>query len=446
MVSIGSIICTLVLAITITLGILFGFYVIFLSTIPQINPIVKHRNEMREAIAFDTVTIGELIDNAKRHIPPVAGIIDIEKSLSAYFKSNEEILKSTENLQELLCVTIVDGSPKQYNQLINKLTSIGSNGCHWVIFAHSTNRPLATQYNSTIYSLNLPSKSKIVAYIYDLSRFDILEINSFIPDYPYNIPSTPTTMFLLELIPILHSYEYVWFNDASISIDHFNISEILTTIRCSFYPPSIVSQPLIYESTTDIEYLHMKSWSNIKEGIAYQTKYIPLYTPIFQGHFLKWFLSFVVVRLLQPIHVLGTDHGIDELICQAAGFYTKRMIQFDRVLHSRDLTLAPCSVVVRGPSVHQTIETTSNVFGIHSMAYRFLELESLRVIKRVFPKFYLPSQSFLANPLSIDSELEVARDIHEYCKPKIEKSSEDRDAGEISRLSGGGSFDIFSFT
>ena len=55
--------------------------------------------------------------------------------------------------------------------------------------------------------------------------------------------------------------------------------------------------------------------------VAAETGFIEVQAPVFEAHFLTWWVRFLVTPLLGAAHVLGADWGVDALFCRAARMY-----------------------------------------------------------------------------------------------------------------------------
>lgn len=94
--------------------------------------------------------------------------------------------------------------------------------------------------------------------------------------------SVPKTALYHELLPYIHTYEYVFLLDEDISLMGFNATEALTIWKCSFHRPPLIAQPLVYEDTQFFGFVTHASWYMKKvlasaSGIVEQQVYIHVY-------------------------------------------------------------------------------------------------------------------------------------------------------------------------
>jgi hypothetical protein len=133
----------------------------------------------------------------------------------------------------------------------------------------------------------------------------------------------PKAFLYLLLYSVSKEYERVWVLDNDILIAETNITAALETLLCarnSHNYISLISQPLIEGVTNFVEGTR-QYWGHAKDKCLATSNFIEIMAPIFEATFFRWFLDAVVVPLIEPFYVLGSDWGLDTIWCGAALYY-----------------------------------------------------------------------------------------------------------------------------
>jgi hypothetical protein len=113
--------------------------------------------------------------------------------------------------------------------------------------------------------------------------------------------------------------------------------------------------------------------------LSYTVGFIELQAGYFEAGFLEWFILAFIAPLLSPMHILGSDWGIDEIYCNAAK-------QYKAITTSHDAaTRHPiCAVVIDNLAVHhrnrRSIKDTMGGKGVHLQ----LNCGLMRIVHKIF--------------------------------------------------------------
>lgn len=270
---------------------------------------------------------------------------EIDVMIDEFLGVEENSLMNLKPSLPLLCTTFIDGNYHHLSMLHQRITA--PNGtCDWAILMFRGSKELAQQTELALQSMDLQGH-KIVLFEYKMDYLEILDrygvfnesmfvgskanrslaIEQALKHHPYNIKFFPKPLLLMNLIPIAANYDYVWFFDDDIFIHGFDINRFLRNLHCAFDQPPVIAQPLVHDNTQIYWYFNYDPWKAHPGVIAHETKFIEMQTPVFNGEFLKFYLSKIISRLLWPLHILGVDWGFDNTFCSMATEKTSCLIQ-----------------------------------------------------------------------------------------------------------------------
>jgi hypothetical protein len=346
---------------------------------------------------------------------------DIDRLLDDYLE--EDSLTNgimTKPSLPLLCVTFIEGNRHQLATLHHRI--VAPNGtCHWAIIMFRGSKQLAHAAERALQKVDLKGH-KIVLFDYAMDRQKILDrygvfddrmfassklnrsmtIEEALNRHPYNTKFFPKPMLLMNLIPIASTYDYVWFFDGDIFLHGFDIPRFLRNLHCAFDKAPIIAQPLVSENTQIYWYFNYMPWKAHPGVIAHETRFIEMQTPVFNGHFLEFYLSQVIGRLLWPLHILGVDWGFDNTFCSMATSYAERRelamyklrnnltMPLDEKMIASILrqNLTPCAVIVDGTPIHhhnQRLIDADQPWGNR----KYMSFQMGEIFRKSFPDHYV---------------------------------------------------------
>lgn len=337
--------------------------------------------------------------------------------------------------ERLLCSTFTSATQENLALLYDNIQQLGAQ-CDWAIVFYKTPDVLlvdAFRRNLTRLPAKLvfmesapdrvallasyPSPAQSLAHLSSprsgaaKSHSDAHRTDS-LADAPYNSLAYPKPLLYLQLLPLLELYDRVWLLDDDVSLDGFALVEFLELWDCAFWPdqPPIVVQPLVNPFNAAYAFLGVQGWAEQALGqggagrgnvLAAGTGFIELQAPLMDARFLSWFLRFIVVPMLRPLHILGADWGFDDLFCTAAANYdlASRPLM-DSMARGRNVT---CAVIVGGSSIrHLDRKALDSAIGKGVKWY--LNHEMLTLVMRAFPVFFLKGfRSAWASPFNSTS-------------------------------------------
>lgn len=312
---------------------IFNLYRLYQSKVKRLAVL---RSEFSQGIK-----VNDIIENAMRYVPSSPQNRFVVDSINTYISDTVvsdrdsvfdkgsglgPIKNVNSNQNDLLCATFIGSNDASMNQLSKRLQSmIGS--CDWAIYVYGGDMDIAAAYKLQLIHMKLPKNNKIVAYEYNISRYDILQkygrydgnSTNLMKDYhkcPFNHKIFPKPMLMTLLIPLLHSYQYVWTFDGDISISSMDIDRLFHNLRSSLGGPILVAQPLIFDNTQVYEYLNYDSWNKetYRDVIAAETRFIEIQAPIFDAKYLTWYLRNIVSSVLWAVHILGAGKLVRYLL------------------------------------------------------------------------------------------------------------------------------------
>eukprot|EP01036_Dinobryon_divergens_P023068 gene23069-31385_t len=146
----------------------------------------------------------------------------------------------------------------------------------------------------------------------------------------------PKPMLFFSLIRHLQRYRWLWLMDDDIDIRSVNITRFLAAVSSdSLRPPILIAQPLV-KGYTSYASLKWDTWlpenSSRMNSTYHEVKragFVEMVAPLLDCRFFHWFVTVVIPLIVRPMYLLGADHGIDRIWCQAAKFFHEQQRQRD---------------------------------------------------------------------------------------------------------------------
>lgn len=179
-----------------------------------------------------------------------------------------------------------------------------------------------------------------------LLLFDQCKLIETLRSKPYNPSLFSKASMLISLLNRCTAYQYVWTLDGDISLHDYDVHRFFQYQQCAFASPPMVAQPLIYEPTQFYRYLYRWSWGH-SSILVHTVGFVELQAAFFNAQFLEWFIVSFIIPLLSPMHILGSDWGLDEMYCTAA-----KQFKALTVSHASSMQDPICAVVIGGMAVH----------------------------------------------------------------------------------------------
>jgi len=225
--------------------------------------------------------------------------------------------------------------------------------------------------------------------------------------WPFNSAAYPKPLLFLHLLPLLGQYQRVWLLDDDISLESFELSKFLAISNCAFWPaaPPLVVQPMLHPTSKLYPFLSEKDWREEERRhgskfLAVGTGFIEVQAPLLDSSFFSWFLRFLVVPMVAPLHVVGADWGFDDLFCTAAAnfqYYSGRQGQ----QHRGEGPPGPSCAVVVGGSTMRHLDRGVLKAAIGKGTKWYLNHEMLAIVRETFPTmFHKGFLSLLASPIN----------------------------------------------
>lgn len=379
-------------------GCLIFLYIICNLRVALNNRISKDKILREETI--DGSTLLDIIQNAndRRFRGSKIKGKDLIETMRTQINQSNRVLFSNATL----CVTFTFSSESALTSLTRKLKSIVNGTCDWAIFVYGGDKDLANNYYRNTLPRFKSEHSRVALFEFNVTKEDILRKhllnyvaldNNSLTHINHRI--FPKPMILLQLLPMLSEYSYVWVFDEDIHISNFNLMRFLYNVHDSFNnSPILIAQPLILDNTQAYTYLNYNSWnkSEYKDISAAETRFVEIQTPIFVSTYLEWFLQNIVKENLWAIFVLGADWGLDSMFCPLA-------IEFSKQLHSMtSKTSIPCAVIIDGSPVHHSNDRSID-YKIGYNIRKTLNRELVRILEQRYHGFMLRGLKDECNPL-----------------------------------------------
>lgn len=238
-----------------------------------------------------------------------------------------------------------------------------------------------------------PSVPQSLARLSTSASFSSSHNDQYEDAMPFNSLVYPKPLLYLHLLPLLPRYSRVWLLDDDVSLADVDAKHLGHLWDCAFWPdlPPLVVQPLVSPSNAGYAYLGVQGWAEQTQGggrvLAASTGFIELQAPLMDARFFEWFLRFVVVPMLRPLHVLGADWGFDDLFCTAAANYdlaTRAQQKRGPDDRGRNVT---CAVLVDGSSIRH-LDRRALDASVGKGVKWYLNHEMLGLVVRAFPTFF----------------------------------------------------------
>lgn len=236
---------------------------------------------------------------------------------------------------------------------------------------------------------------------------------------PFNSLAYPKPLLYLHLLPLLPRYSRVWLLDDDVSLVGVDARRLGHLWDCAFWPdlPPLVVQPLVSPSNAGYPYLGVQGWAEQAQRggrvLAASTGFIELQAPLMEARFFEWFLRFVVVPMLRPLHVLGADWGFDDLFCTAAANYDwATRAQRKPGGRGRNVT---CAVLVDGSSIRHLDRRALDASVGRGVKW-YLNHEMLKLVMRTFPTFFHKGfRSVEASPFNSTAHRRAVGELSDQC-------------------------------
>lgn len=252
--------------------------------------------------------------------------------------------------KELLCGTFLKASNSKPNLYLNIAATKTS--CDWAIIFYGGELKYIPEICSKANSSGNVVLCRRAKYsITDKKRvIPILSINSTGDNSlssknisVQGIASVPKTVLYVDLLPILPNYRRIFLLDEDISLQDFEINEANAIWSCTFFPPPLITQPLIHEDTQYfkfVTYSHWKKWNIQSSAVGIVEQQVPM----FESIFFQWF----VTRVLALGRHKSIKHGADwpdRTWCNAAKAYGTSVLGWKNYK-------VPCSLLIGTNPVH----------------------------------------------------------------------------------------------
>lgn len=378
----------------------------------------------------------DLVRSASRFLP-TAWSVERTAMLAAQLEYNQRISISAQNTvlsnpkQRLLCATFTAPSAPTLDLLYSNMRQLGKE-CHWaVVFYKPPTLPQLGMVQA--FRENITHTLPMVKLTYMEAAMDRAALVSkyTIPQPPllrgglfgrsadeiasalYNNAVYPKPLLFLHLLPLLMSYKRVWLLDDDVSLDGFDLPQFLDICDCAFWPvrPPLIVQPLLSPASQLYPFLGVgegkwgAGWdaedrASGTNTLAATTGFIELQAPLMDTAFLSWFLRFVVVPMVAPIHIMGADWGVDDLFCTAAANYDHASHGVRGTKSQSSNPVMPCAVIMGG-STMKHLDSGVLRESMGGGAKWYLNHEMLAMVTKTFPSvFHKGFLSSLASPLN----------------------------------------------
>ena len=329
-----------------------------------------------------------------------------------------------EERRPLLCSTYTSASPRVLESLYANMKQLGS-GCDWAVVLYkvpedpSVLRAFKRNVTDTlpqtriVYMKPAPDRPQLVQrymqtarrnHSFFRRRYDSEDPSTWI----FNGVAYPKPLLFLQLLPILASYNRVWLLDDDISLESFELSEFLRIWDCAFAPDPapLITQPLLSPSSKLYPFLGEAGWKEEFKATGTRTLaagagFIEIQAPLMDAAFFSWFLRFLVVPMVAPLHVTGADWGFDDLFCAAAdNFWRVGGVGRGDAAKEPSATSVSCAVLVGGSTMRH-LDHGALGAAIGKAPKWYLNHEMLAMVIKTFPSFFHKGfLSTIASPLN----------------------------------------------
>jgi len=349
---------------------------------------------------------------ARKHIPVGGryGAVERAALLAAEVEYNIRVDTSLQSRQvlnkpkrRLLCSTFTTATSDSLDLLHANMRQLGEL-CDWAVVFYKTPPSAAVHKFRLNLTDSLPAV-RVVLLEAASERVDL--VRKFymhqLPD-KFNTAAYPKPLLFLHLLPLLDSYHRVWLLDDDIGLAGFKLDPFLAICDCAFWPqrPPLIVQPLLHPISKLYPFLSDKEWREEERRsgttlLAASSAFVEVQAPILDASFLSWFLRFLVVPMVAPLHIMGADWGFDDLFCTAAANFNHYS---GRRGPSASDAAPACAVIVGGSTIrHLDRGVLKAAIGKGTKWY--LHHEMLALVVETFPTlFHKGFLSLLASPVN----------------------------------------------
>jgi hypothetical protein len=369
----------------------------------------------------------DLVTLANRVLPEggASGRIERAALLAAQAEYGINSARTREKRSPLLCSTFTSASPRVLESLYANMKQLGS-GCEWALVLYkmpedaSVLRAFERNVTDTLPQTRIvhmkpaPDRLQLVQrYVQTARRNPSFLRRGYDSEDPstwiFNGVAYPKPLLFLQLLPLLSSYNRVWLLDDDISLEGFELPEFLRIWDCSFAPDPapLITQPLLSPSSKLYPFLGEAGWKEEFKATGTRTLaagagFIEMQAPLMDAAFFSWFLRFLVVPMVAPLHVTGADWGFDDLFCAAADNFWRvgGVGRGGAAAKGTSATSAPCAVLVGGSTMRH-LDHGALGAAIGKAPKWYLNHEMLAMVIKTFPSFFHKGfLSTVASPLN----------------------------------------------
>jgi len=301
-----------------------------------------------------------------------------------------EDLSAKMSRKDLLCVTFL-GTNSSHPPLIYSNIRLMDGVCDWALIFYNGNQSAVDKV------CNDPRANG--HWVHCKRNAETLQ-ERFMPVPATNATSkkirisVPKTVFYRDLLPYLPNYKKVFLLDEDISLEGFNITKFLSHWQCSFSPPPLVVQPLVFESNQYINYLNLNSWrrGNRKEIVASGVGLVEQQVPLFDARFFEWFVRRVLAHTYTSSLRYGVDWGHDRSWCNAAAMYARLVLRYA-------LPYTPCAVLPRAGAIHHLNHRSISAKRDHRAAFHRNGVQVVQHYIDLYPTWVVTDVLSPNNPL-----------------------------------------------
>ena len=242
----------------------------------------------------------------------------------------------------------------------------------------------------------------------------------------YKGPRSPQSDFvpkpvLYRLVPdIAKEYKRVWLLDSDMSFLKFDTQNYLNILDCALggvHPP-LVSQPLIEGSTQQaFRPLNSEFWKDTHTVVALNYYYAEIQAPLFDGHFLDWFVTSVVNPIANAFLILGADWGLGSIWCRMASMYYIQNYDTSKRDYNASLHTHSCLLVTGGTHLlHLDLKSMGEKYNVNSSIVNtnFTAHSKLMkyLIKDTFSDFFINSVNEASPQTNMHKVLKLHKAVH----------------------------------
>jgi hypothetical protein len=247
--------------------------------------------------------------------------------------------------KELLCVTFLKATSRISALLLSNIKNMSTN-CDWALVL----------YNGTAAEISRLCSYPVIEKhaVYCKRNLRTYERHPLIQNKKINV-SVPKNILYADLLPLLPLYNNVFLMDEDISLANFNITLFMAHWKCSFNPPPLIVQPLVFESTQFFKFLSLPAWKEARPNVYASTvMLVEQQAPLLNAEFFAWFVRYVLAETNEVALVRGSDWGHDQTWCGAARAYATQVLGQKHII-------APCAVFPKAPNVnHLNLRTLAS--------------------------------------------------------------------------------------